>query len=80
MGGLNFLRGILLSIPLAGFVALFYLPGVDGFPLLCLGLGVPLFFASLRHCITLMTMIHPAGSSQVKRTIPARTPITSAVE
>lgn len=45
--GLNFLRGILLSIPLAGFVALFYLPGVDGFPLLCLGLGVPLFFAAL---------------------------------
>ncbi len=45
--GLNFLRGILLSIPLAGFVALFYLPGVDGFPLLCLGLGVPLFFAVL---------------------------------
>ena len=34
-------------IPLAGFVALFYLPGVDGFPLLCLGLGVPLFFAAL---------------------------------
>ncbi len=45
--GLNFLRGILLSIPLAGFVVLFYLPGVDGFPLLCLGLGVPLFFAAL---------------------------------
>nr|WP_327213337.1 FUSC family protein [Pseudomonas aeruginosa] len=47
LAGLNFLRGILLSIPLAGFVALFYLPGVDGFPLLCLGLGVPLFFAAL---------------------------------
>ncbi|WP_409303386.1 FUSC family protein [Pseudomonas sp. KCJK8993] len=44
---LNFLKGIALSIPVAGFVGLGLLPGWDGFPLLCLGLGVPLFFASL---------------------------------
>ncbi|NBF01382.1 fusaric acid resistance protein [Pseudomonas sp. Fl5BN2] len=44
---LNFLKGIALSIPVAAVVSLGLLPGWDGFPLLCLGLGVPLFFASL---------------------------------
>lgn len=44
---LNFLKGIALSIPVAGFVSFALLPGFDGFPLLCLALGVPLFFASL---------------------------------
>jgi len=44
---LNFLKGIALSIPVAGFVCFVLLPGFDGFPLLCLALGVPLFFASL---------------------------------
>ncbi len=44
---LNFLKGIALSIPVAGVVRFALLPGFDGFPLLCLALGVPLFFASL---------------------------------
>ncbi|WP_219405997.1 FUSC family protein [Pseudomonas sp. Colony2] len=44
---LNFLKGIALSIPVAGVVCFVLLPGFDGFPLLCLALGVPLFFASL---------------------------------
>lgn len=44
---LNFLKGIALSIPVAGFVGLGLLPAWDGFALLYLGLGVPLFFASL---------------------------------
>ncbi|CAI8775750.1 FUSC family protein [Pseudomonas chlororaphis] len=44
---LNFLKGIALSVPIAGFVGLGLLPGWDGFPLLCVGLGVPLFCASL---------------------------------
>lgn len=45
--GLDFLRGVPLSVPLTGFVALLYLSGVGDFPLLYLGLGVPLFFAVL---------------------------------
>ncbi|XVJ45975.1 FUSC family protein [Pseudomonas sp. UBT] len=44
---LNFLKGIALSIPVAGFVRFAVLPGFDAFPLLCVALGVPLFFASL---------------------------------
>jgi uncharacterized membrane protein YccC len=44
---LNFLKGIALSIPVAGIVGFGLLPAWNGFPLLCLGLGVPLFFASL---------------------------------
>lgn len=44
---LNFLKGIALSIPVAGCVRFVLLPGFDGFPLLCMALGVPLFFASL---------------------------------
>lgn len=44
---LNFLKGIALSIPVAGCVRFALLPGFDGFPLLCMALGVPLFFASL---------------------------------
>ncbi|MGB3127618.1 MAG: FUSC family protein [Pseudomonas sp.] len=43
----NFLKGIAVSIPVAGFVRFALLPGFDGFPLLCVALGVPLFFASL---------------------------------
>ncbi|NWC93953.1 MULTISPECIES: FUSC family protein [unclassified Pseudomonas] len=44
---LNFLKGIALSIPVAGVVRFALLPGFEGFPLLCLALGVPLFLASL---------------------------------
>ncbi|MFC6300051.1 fusaric acid resistance protein [Pseudomonas sp. CCM 7893] len=44
---LNFFKGIALSVPVAAVVRFGLLPGFDAFPLLCLGLGVPLFFASL---------------------------------
>lgn len=45
--GLGFLRGILLAIPAAAVVTQWLLPQWNGFPLLCLALGVPLFFALL---------------------------------
>lgn len=47
---LNFLRGILISIPLAFVGRLIILPLCDGFPALALVLGVPLFIAAL--CMT----------------------------
>lgn len=48
--GLNFLRGIVLSVPFAGVAGLVILPLCDGFPALALVLGVPLFIAAL--CMT----------------------------
>ncbi|PJI49284.1 MAG: fusaric acid resistance protein [Pseudomonas sp.] len=45
--GLGFLRGILYAIPAATVVSQWLLPQWNGFPLLCLALGVPLFFALL---------------------------------
>ncbi|MCJ1880379.1 FUSC family protein [Pseudomonas nitroreducens] len=45
--GLGFLRGILYAIPAAAVVSQWLLPQWNGFPLLCLALGVPLFFALL---------------------------------
>ncbi|KAF1070950.1 MAG: p-hydroxybenzoic acid efflux pump subunit AaeB [Pseudomonas citronellolis] len=45
--GFNFLRGIVLSIPLAGIAGLVILPLCDGFAELYVVLGVPLFLASL---------------------------------
>nr|WP_249674864.1 FUSC family protein [Pseudomonas sp. PIA16] len=44
---MNFLKGIALSVPVAAVVAFALLPSWEGFPMLCLGLGVPLFMASL---------------------------------
>ncbi len=45
--GLGFLRGILYAIPVALIVGQVLLPEVTGFPMLCLCLGVPLFFGTL---------------------------------
>ncbi|WP_166363500.1 FUSC family protein [Pseudomonas akapageensis] len=44
---LSFLKGIALSVPIAALVAYGLLPAWEGFPMLCLGLGIPLFIASL---------------------------------
>ncbi|WP_394559316.1 FUSC family protein [Aquipseudomonas alcaligenes] len=45
--GMAFLRGILYALPVAFFVGQVLLPQWNGFPLLCLALGVPLFFGLL---------------------------------
>lgn len=45
--GLGFMRGILYAIPVAFVVGQVLLPEVTGFPMLCLCLGVPLFFGTL---------------------------------
>jgi uncharacterized membrane protein YccC len=45
--GMSFLRGIYLAIPVALFVGQFILPQWSSFAMLCLALGVPLFFGAL---------------------------------
>lgn len=45
--GMMFLRGIFIALPLAFFVGQLLLPQLDGFAMLCLALGVPLFFGAL---------------------------------
>lgn len=45
--GFSFLRGILLAIPVAFICGQLLLPQWSGFALLCLALGVPLFFGAL---------------------------------
>jgi len=45
--GMMFLRGIFIALPLAFFVGQLLLPQINGFAMLCLALGVPLFFAAL---------------------------------
>lgn len=45
--GLSFLRGILLAIPVAFLVGQVLLPQWSSFAMLCLGMGVPLFFGAL---------------------------------
>jgi uncharacterized membrane protein YccC len=45
--GMAFLRGILYALPVAFVVGQLLLPQWSGFPLLCLALGVPLFFGLL---------------------------------
>lgn len=52
---MNFFCGIFLLILLVGFVVLFYLFGVDGFLLFCLGLGVLLFFVVL--CVNWVSLV-----------------------
>ncbi|MCP2067521.1 UNVERIFIED_ORG: putative membrane protein YccC [Pseudomonas reinekei] len=44
---LSFLKGIALSVLVAAPITFGLLPGWEDFPMLCLGLGVPLFIASL---------------------------------
>ena len=45
--GMSFLRGICLAVPTALFVGQFILPQWSSFAMLCLALGVPLFFGAL---------------------------------
>lgn len=45
--GLLFLRGIFYALPVAFFVGQILLPQLNGFTMLCLALGVPLFFGAL---------------------------------
>ncbi|MNF83793.1 p-hydroxybenzoic acid efflux pump subunit AaeB [compost metagenome] len=45
--GMSFLRGILLAIPVAFVVGQILLPQWSGFPMLCMAMGVPLFFGAL---------------------------------
>ncbi|MGY4535149.1 putative membrane protein YccC [Pseudomonas sp. TE3786] len=56
--GLGFLRGVIYSLPVAFVVGQLLLPQLSGFPLLCLAMGVPLFFAALG-----MTKPATAGTS-----------------
>ncbi|WP_460421790.1 FUSC family protein [Pseudomonas sp. ZL2] len=45
--GMSFLRGILLAIPVAFVVGQILLPELSSFAMLCLAMGVPLFFGAL---------------------------------
>jgi uncharacterized membrane protein YccC len=45
--GMSFMRGIFLAVPTAFFVGQILLPQWSGFALLCMGMGVPLFFGAL---------------------------------
>ncbi|MBA1203332.1 FUSC family protein [Pseudomonas capeferrum] len=45
--GLSFLRGILLAVPTAFLVGQLLLPQWNSFAMLCLAMGVPLFFGAL---------------------------------
>lgn len=47
MVGMAFLHGMLCALPVALVVSQLLLPQLSGFPLLCLALGVPLFFGLL---------------------------------
>lgn len=66
---LNFLKGIALSVPIARVVGLGLLPGWDGFPLLCVGLGGPLFCVSL--CMSRPRMASVASAFCIFATSPA---------
>ena len=45
--GMMFLRGIFYALPVAFFVGQILMPQIDGFVMLCMVLGVPLFFGVL---------------------------------
>lgn len=45
--GMSFMRGIFLAIPAAFVVGQILLPQWSGFAMLCMGMGVPLFFGAL---------------------------------
>lgn len=48
--GMMFLRGIFYAIPVAFVVGELVLPQLSSFAMLCLAMGVPLFFAALGMC------------------------------
>lgn len=58
--GLNFLRGILISIPVAAVAVLLILPLCEGFAALYSVLGIPLFIAAL--CMTRPTIAAMASA------------------
>lgn len=72
--GMSFLRGILLALPVAFFVGQILLPQWSGFALLCLGMGVPLFFGALgmanprigatatSYCLHFIVLVAPLNS------------------
>ncbi|PWB32820.1 fusaric acid resistance protein [Pseudomonas sp. SDI] len=72
--GMSFLRGILLAIPVAFFVGQILLPQWSGFALLCMGMGVPLFFGALgmanpkigatatSYCLHFIVLVAPLNS------------------
>ena len=77
--GLGFLRGILYAAPVAILVSQVLLPQISGYPLLCLVLGVPLFFAALgmagppgvvgtatAFAIHLLVLVSPNNHGQVE--------------
>ncbi|KAB0487240.1 Uncharacterized membrane protein YccC [Pseudomonas reinekei] len=45
--GMSFMRGIFLAIPAAFIVGQILLPQLSSFAMLCMGMGVPLFFGAL---------------------------------
>lgn len=76
--GFGFLRGILYAAPVAILISQVLLPQISGYPLLCLVLGVPLFFAALgmagppavvgtatAFAIHLLVLVSPSNQGQV---------------
>jgi len=74
--GLSFLRGIFLAIPVAFLVGQILLPQWSSFAMLCLGLGVPLFFGALgmahprigatatSYCLHCIVLVAPLNAMQ----------------
>lgn len=74
--GLSFLRGILLAIPAAFLVGQILLPQWSSFAMLCLGMGVPLFFGALgmahprtgatatSYCLHFIVLVSPLNTMQ----------------
>ena len=72
--GLSFLRGIVLAIPVAFLVGQILLPQWSSFAMLCLGMGVPLFFGALgmahprtgatatSYCLHFIVLVAPLNS------------------
>mgnify|MGYP002717718907 CR=1 FL=1 len=55
--GMAFLRGIFYALPVAFAVGQLLLPQWNGFPLLCLALGVPLLFGLLAMVATAVGVV-----------------------
>nr|WP_239539358.1 FUSC family protein [Pseudomonas sp. M5] len=74
--GLSFLRGILLAIPTALLVGQIILPQWSSFAMLCLGMGVPLFFGAMgmahprtgatatSYCLHFIVLVSPLNAMQ----------------
>lgn len=74
--GMSFLRGILLAIPVAFVVGQILLPQWSSFAMLCMGMGVPLFFGALgmanpkigatatSYCLHFIVLVAPLNAMQ----------------